>query len=936
MISALTYKIRGCESGRYARASLQGVVLALVFATVLHPELRAETPGQLNMQISVGHTSVAFKQFMIRLVTEGGVTLNGQSSWQTSAGGGRAEDHTFKIAYPVAEVKPQQDMHVIWADLIAHSDADTANRLLQDPALRTDERRIRFELNADGTRGFTLTIDQLLQSRQFWIPSHDLYISIGSPPVPFAENQKQLEQYRGNRVIDEVHRQPEATYEEFKRRWQDMGNPSYVHPEQRGPGHIVGLTWDSTVAKFGIDRGAGVWNDYGNPDHFRFWFGFGNIAEGITPYWKSQTLQDGLPVMTTTFERDRVRYEVEQFAYPLYGPPSERSGNIPMALLQRVKMTELTGRSRTIPVSLVHERALKSGPDTTVSAKSDKGHWIWQTNEDGKTLLAVTPEGAKIAWSGIRENDQKPKRLDITLSVSLPASETREFLVTLPSPVVFSADLAALRALDYDHARAATLAFWSSYLAQGASFNVPEKAVNDLFRANLWHALRLPRRSSDQQIDLPYSNFAYDQTGTPWPINQAVYVDYMIYGLRGYNEIASDEIAAIYRNNQQADGHVDGFAHWLAYTPGMLYAVAENYLVSGDRAAFDKSLPETLKALDWTLRLTHSASQTHGPTAGLVEGPLNDITGTGYWLFNQAYLYAGLDLFAKALQKAGNPRAEECRIAAAQFRKDLIHAVELSTVASPLVELRDHTWIPYTPSNAARPGRNYEQWYPSDVDTGPLHLPRLNALPSDGDLADAMLNDHEDNLFLHAWGLANEPVYDQQGTAYLQRDDAKAAIRTFYSMMAGGFSHGVYEPVEHRWRWGQYFGPPSTDGAWFELYRNMLLRELDSDTLLIGQATPRAWLEDGKQIKVDNAPTQAGKVSFEIDSSAATGKIHATVRIDQCRSGEQILLRLRHPEGKPLRTVNVNGQKWKDFNVKQEWIRIPQASSEPYSIDAAY
>jgi hypothetical protein len=367
----------------------------------------------------------------------------------------------------------------------------------------------------------------------------------------------------------------------------------------------------------------------------------------------------------------------------------------------------------------------------------------------------------------------------------------------------------------------------------------------------------------------------------------------------------------------------------------MLYAVAENYLVSGDRAAFDRSLPQTLKALDWTLQQVRSASQV-GPTAGLINGPLNDITGNGYWTFNQAYIFAGLDQMSKALEKAANPRAEECRLAAAKFKATLERAVGLSTVASPLVQLKDHTWVPYTPSDASRPGRNYEQWYPSDVDTGPLHLPRLNALPSDGDLTGAMLNDHEDNLFLHGWGLANEPVYDQQGTVYLFRDDAKAAIRTFYSMMAGGFSHGAFEPVEHRWRWGQYFGPPSTDGAWFELYRNMLIHDVDSHTLLLGQATPRAWLEDGKHIKVTNAPTWAGTLSLEINSSAATGKIHADLSCLQCKPGEKIVLRLRHPEGKPIRSVTVNGESWNNFSVAKEWIEIPNAASKPYAIDAMY
>src|SRR5690606_20710009 len=128
------------------------------------------------------------------------------------------------------------------------------------------------------------------------------------------------------------------------------GDPSYVNPQPRGPGHIIGVTWDSAIPKFGIDRGAGVWNDYGNPDKFRFWFGFGDIEQGIAQYWKGQHLKDCLPVVTTIFERDGVRYEVEQFAYPLDGPPANRRGDLHMVLLQKVRLTELSGRARTVPV----------------------------------------------------------------------------------------------------------------------------------------------------------------------------------------------------------------------------------------------------------------------------------------------------------------------------------------------------------------------------------------------------------------------------------------------------------------------------------------------------------------------------------------------------------------------------------------------------------
>jgi hypothetical protein len=109
-----------------------------------------------------------------------------------------------------------------------------------------------------------------------------------------------------------------------------------------------------------------------------------------------------------------------------------------------------------------------------------------------------------------------------------------------------------------------------------------------------------------------------------------------------------------------------------------------------------------------------------------------------------------------------------------------------------------HTRIPYVPTEAFTYHRILDQWYPTDVDTGAVHLLRLKALPAGGELADPLLNDHEDNLYLKGWGMANEPVYNQQGTAYLLRDDPKAAIRTFYSYMASAFSHPAFEPVEHR------------------------------------------------------------------------------------------------------------------------------------------
>ena len=193
------------------------------------------------------------------------------------------------LAATVPENDVLQKVHIIWADLISASDSDTARRLTRDAAMHPASPKLTVQMNAEGTRGFTVTADQLLTEKAIWIPSLHVFITAGDDPVSFTQHKTELERFKGRSILDRVRSEPEATYEKYVSEWEDMGNPSYTNPQTRGPGHIVGLTWDSAIPKFGIDRGAGVWNDYGNPDHFQFWFDFGDIAKGITRTWKRAT-----------------------------------------------------------------------------------------------------------------------------------------------------------------------------------------------------------------------------------------------------------------------------------------------------------------------------------------------------------------------------------------------------------------------------------------------------------------------------------------------------------------------------------------------------------------------------------------------------------------------------------------------------------------------
>ena len=259
-----------------------------------------------------------------------------------------------------------------------------------------------------------------------------------------------------------------------------------------------------------------------------------------------------------------------------------------MVLLQKVKATNLQNAARRIPITMTHRREFAPFINSTVIAEREGNSVVFFDNAHRRALLRIEGVEHGFEWHGAREFQRKSKRIDATVFADLPARGSRDIVIKLPSALAGARELATLKAINFDAARATTLDYWSGYVARGAA-----------------------------------------------------------------------------------------------------------------------------------------------------------------------------------------------------------------AARSPLVQLRDHTWIPYVPGEATASGRLLNQWYAADVDTGPVHLLRLKALSPNGDLADSLLHDHEDNLFLNGWGMADEPVYNQQATAYLLRDDPKAAIRAFYSYMASAFSHSVFEPVEH-------------------------------------------------------------------------------------------------------------------------------------------
>ena len=78
------------------------------------------------------------------------------------------------------------------------------------------------------------------------------------------------------------------------------------------------------------------------------------------------------------------------------------------------------------------------------------------------------------------------------------------------------------------------------------------------------------------------------------------------------------------------------------------------------------------------------------------------------------------------------------------------------------------------------------------------------------------------------------------------------------------------------------------------------------------------------------------KGALAIASAVKSGEISAAIDLEPRRHPSALFLRLRHPQGQPMKAVLVNGTKWTDFDAAKEWVRISSPSNHLYKVVARY
>jgi hypothetical protein len=454
--------------------------------------------------------------------------------------------------------------------------------------------------------------------------------------------------------------------------------------------------------------------------------------------------------------------------------------------------------------------------------------------------------------------------------------------------------------VNYDEQRRRCVETWRDLLSQGMNVETPESLVN-----NAWRNLVVQNFTLAEDDRLYYSaGNQYEKMYAAETSDAAVPLMWW-----GYEKEMRRFLPVILNLTDKRLPH-----HFASHK---LNSLCRFYWQTRDVTSVEELRPLWQKELDLLL---NDRKDPNGLLSK--ENYCTDIEVPVYPLTANATSWAALRDTAAVLAALGeSDQASRVREAADEFRKHLLEAVEKNqrnVTEPPFIPMAlFHTEDTHDPITNSRLGSywdlvvNYVIGSRLFVNSPrELWLPRY--IETHGGLCMGLTRSAATNHSFWTGTHRTNPLY---GMRYildtLRRDDPERALVSFYGMLAHGMTRNTFigaegcsiEPLDDGGRF--FYCPPNSasNGQWLAVLRHLLIQDLDldedgaPDTLRLLFATPRRWLEDGKVITVEHAPTAFGPVSMKATSKLSYGQVLVSLDLPERDHPKKCLLRVRLPEG---------------------------------------
>ena len=666
---------------------------------------------------------------------------------------------------------------------------------------------------------------------------------------------------------------------------------------------------------------------------------FGRVADR----YSRLRYEDGyLPMVGATYRSDGIDYGETAVASDAGRPGSD-------VAYVRFDVTNTTRERRTAEVHV--DVLLADGSRVTA--------------RDGQVLDA---SGALLlAFSGDAAFDDARQRLTHRVALSPGATASLLFAIPLvpdPTRTLVSPTVSGFERI-HDVLRRA----WSAVLASGMDIAVPEPRVNDI-----WRALVLQNFVLADGPRLTYgSGLVYNDSYYPFESGFAA----LVMARYGHADAAEAWLSYLFPASVDRDKAGWRYQNRRAIPLHLLY---QFYLLTGRTQYFEEHRDGLFRVADEIVADRQATMGSDGDPRGWHRGllpparPAVDAiasTRETYVVAHDITNCQGLQDFGEFLVGSTiDPRRGESYLReAAAFRRDLTRAMTASMIRTPgnpaFVPL-ETLYFRDTPEYGPEPFHNlalgrvqgtyYHYWadmefrydYFDPADTigqtiadfigqrGGFVLGLTRARPRAGQPYGWINADYNAGYYEYA----------------LRRGRVEPFLLGFYSRLAFAASRQLYVASEG----APFIGYNTVDGGLvgaeypfpnsaanaetLDMLRVMLVREdrernVPTGVVDLAQATPRAWLENGKRIDVRRAPTEFGELSFSVESKVAQGLIAATVDPPRRRPFRALRLYLRHPSSLPIKSVRVNGAAYADFDAAAGYVSLRPGPAH-FTIDASY
>lgn len=520
-----------------------------------------------------------------------------------------------------------------------------------------------------------------------------------------------------------------------------------------------------------------------------------------------------------------------------------------------------------------------------------------------------------------------PQKKALTMEWQVEAALSAAGWLVRPQEA-YQASLPELRRKDWSAEMTRATQEWTALLASGARFEIPDDGVAHAFRASLADLYIMREPLAGGYTGAVCGTEIYRSTNPFEPSLVAIALDQS-----GHHAAAADGMR-VHLDMQAEDGNWNdpqGWAHHMWGSAGMkAWAAMEHFRLTGDRLYLAAVYPRLLRNSRW-----QAAQRARGGTNGLMPRGMGDgglMRGDDH--FGVFYPHNFLAVLADCLaaEAAGilHRRAE-----AAELRRNYetaLGAVKASLEQGAITEA-GFRWIPGSPGDAGG-----SRW-------GALYalLPAAILEPRHP-LIDGTLRKIEATLSpggqpVHTGWMADGTwpaiSLDNLAEAHLLRNEGDASAAYLYSTLNHATPLTTW--CEER---GLEPGTTKVSGDRQHLWTPLAVVRLVRDSLVMEQGgelhlaagTARSWLQPGRSVGVEGAPTHFGPVRFRIAStgSALRAEIDPPTRV----APESLVLHLRQAEKLTPRAVRIDG-KTAQFDAACECVQVP-AGQGRVTVEAVY